>query len=183
MAAFAEGRSAGSRFNNLPLSDLQLAFHSVLSELASARDYLAKTLAISLGAPAKIDALNRLKEWLDAASRADLRSTPIVGDMLAAYDPASSDPWLHQLTEYRNMFLHRKPLGRSGADWLRYEERSYDGLTIPIITMPLADDDPFTPGADALLSFVGLYRKMTNLLNRAADVAPHPATFPLFVAD
>lgn len=183
MAALAEGKSSGTRFTNIPVSDLQLAFHSVLSELASARDYLAKTLAISLGAPARIDALARLKDWLNAPSRAHLRATPIVADMLAAYEPANHDPWLHELTEYRNLFLHRQPMGRRGAGWLQYEERKHDGLTIPIVTMPLTSDDPFAPGADALLRFVGLHRKMTNLLSRAADVAPHPATFPHFVAD
>lgn len=183
MAALAEGKTSGNRFTNIPVSDLQLAFHSVLSELASARDYLAKTLAMGLGAPPRIDALARLKDWLDAASRAHLRASPIVSDMLTAYDPASLDPWLHELTEYRNLFLHRQPLGRRGAGWLRYEERSHDGLTIPVVTMPLADDDLFAPGADALLRFIGLYRKMTDLLDRAADASPHPSTFPHIVAE
>jgi hypothetical protein len=183
MAALAEGKSSGNRFTNIPVSDLQLAFHSVLSELASVRDYLAKTLAIALGAPARIDSLARLKDWLDASSRAHLRDTPVVSEMLAAYDPSSSDPWLYELTEYRNLFLHRQPIGRRGAGWLQYEEREHNGLTMPIVTMPLAGDDPFAPGADALLRFVGLHRKMTNLLNQAADVAPHPTTFPHFVAD
>jgi hypothetical protein len=183
MAALAEGKSSGNRFSNIPVSDLQLAFHSILSELASARDYLAKTLAITLGAPARIDSLARLKDWLDASSRAHLRAMPPVSDMLAAYDPASPDPWLHELTEYRNLFLHRQPMGRPGAGWLRYEEREHDGLIIPVVTMPLADDDPFAPGADALLRFVGLYRKMTALLDQAAESAPHPATVPHFVAD
>lgn len=182
MAALAEGKSSGNRFTNIPVSDLQLAFHSVLSELASARDYLAKMLAVALCAPARVDALARLKDWLDASSRANLRTTPVVSDMLAAYDPASPDPWLHELTEYRNLFLHRQPMGRRGAGWLQYQEREHDGLIVPTVTMPLAEDDPFAPGADALLRFVGLHRKMTNLLNKAADVAPHPATFPRFVA-
>lgn len=183
MAALAERKSSGNRFTNIPINDLRLAFHSVLSELASARDYLAKTLAIALGAPVRIDSLARLKDWLDASSKAQLRATPVVSDMLAAYDPAGPDPWLHELTEYRNLFLHRQPIGRRGANWLRYEEREHDGLTIPIVTMPLSDDDPFAPGADALLRFVILHRKMTGLLDQAADAAPHPATFPHFVAD
>ena len=52
-----------------------------------------------------------------------------------------------------------------------------------IFLLPLADDDLFAPGADALLRFVGLYRKMTALLDRAADAAPHPSTFPHIVAE
>ena len=183
LAALEEGKSPGNRFTNIPVSDLHIAFHSVISELASARDYLAKTLAVALRAPSRIDALARLGDWLGASSRAHLRATPVVSDMLAAYDPMNPDPWLHELTEYRNLFLHRQPMGRGAAAWLQYEERKHDDLTVPIVTMPLADDDPFAPGADALLRFVKLHRKMANLLNRAADMAPYPATFPQFVAD
>lgn len=183
LAALAEGKSSGGRFLNVPVTDLQLAFHSVLSELASARDYLAKMLAIELGAPERIEAFSRLKAWLEAPSRAHLCATPVVSEMLVACDPGCPDPWLYELTEYRNIFLHRQPMGRGGADWLQYEERQHHGLTIPMIIMPLADDDPFAPGADALLRFVRLYRKMAVLLNRAADSAPHPATFPHVVVD
>jgi hypothetical protein len=45
--------------------DLHLTFHSVLTEMASARDYLAQAAARRVNAPDRIDTLNRLKEWVD----------------------------------------------------------------------------------------------------------------------
>jgi hypothetical protein len=41
VAALASGRGVGLRFKNIPMIDLHLAFHSALSEMTSARDYLA----------------------------------------------------------------------------------------------------------------------------------------------
>jgi hypothetical protein len=180
--AIHEGQEAGRRFSNIPMRDLQLAFHSVLSELASARDYLAAALASKLGAPARVDALNRLAEWLEAASRADLRERPVVREMLAAYDPTSASPWLHQLTEYRNVFLHRRPLGaQSASQFLRYEIVMQKGVGYPRIEMPLGAEDPSAPGQDALTRFIDLYRAMTDLLRAAAANAPYESALPNFV--
>lgn len=182
-AAIEEKRLPGKRFSNIPIYDLQLAFHSVLSELASARDYLAAAIAAKLGAPDRIDALNRFSEWVRASSRSEMRVLPVVEQMLQAYDQAGSDPWLHQLTEYRNMFLHHKPLGASdAARWLRYDERERSGIIYPIIELPLGDADPSAPGRDALIRFVELYRHMTNLLSLAASHAPYDTSLPHFVA-
>ena len=85
MAAIQSRRAVGTRFSNIPIRDLQLAFHSILSELASARDYLAAALASKLAAPPKVDAMNRFAEWLDASSKAELRERPVVREMLDAY--------------------------------------------------------------------------------------------------
>jgi hypothetical protein len=149
MAAVARKERAGHRFSNIPMMDLKLAFHSVLSELASARDYLAAVLAYELRAPGKIDAMNRFADWLGAASRADLRTRPVIAEMLAAYDKTAPDPWLFQLTEYRNLFLHRQPLSSAAAQWLRYEEKLVAPFVYPYIEMPLGVDDPSAPGQDA----------------------------------
>src|SRR5665213_408043 len=182
-AAIADKRKPGGRFSNIPMRDLQLAFHSVLSELASARDYLAAALANRIGAPEKIDAMNRFADWLSAPSRAHLRSEPVVATMLQAYDSGTKDPWLHELTQYRNLFLHQQPLGSSGAaPWLRYDEREHSGVIFPFIEMPLGTDDPSAPGRDALLRFVDLHRRMTALLDAAVPHAPYPATLPQILA-
>jgi hypothetical protein len=183
LAAIEERRKPDLRFSNIPLSDLQLAFHSVLSELASARDYLAALLAYGLGAPARVDAMNRFAEWLSTSSRAEMWADPLVAAMLRAYDAAESDPWLSDLTDYRNKFLHRRPLGSSdGARWLKYGEYERGGLIYPFIEMPLSAGDPSAPGHDALLRFVHLYRRMTALLHDAVTHARYPATPPHFIA-
>ena len=182
MGALHDKREPGMRFSSIPMRDLQLAFHSVLSELASARDYLAAVLASKLGAPPKVDAMNRFAEWLGASSREELRSRPVVKEMLAAYDSTSANPWLHQLTEYRNLFLHRRPLGSpSASQFLRYDVVMKDGIAFPRIEMPLSEGDPSAPGMDALTRFIELYRATTGLLKLAADHAPYDASPPTFV--
>lgn len=180
LAAIDRKVSPGKRFANIPMMDLQLAFHSVLSELASARDYLAAALAYKLGAPEKVDAMNRFADWLSAASRIDLATLPVVAEILAAYDKIGSDPWLHQLTEYRNMFLHRQPLSSGAARWLRYDAKHYGPIEYPFIEMPLGDNDPSAPGQDALTRFIALYRQMVRLLALAATHSPHDQDLPHF---
>jgi Flp pilus assembly pilin Flp len=184
MAAIQSKTTNGCRFSNIPMRDLQLAFHSVLSELASTRDYLAASVALKLGAPAKIDAMNRFKEWVSAVSRAHLASGPVAAAMLAAYDSGSADPWLHQLTEYRNLYLHRVPLGSTTSAapaLLTYTIVEHAGTGFPRITMPLDASDPSAPGQDALARFLQLYRAMTRLVKLAADHAPYDTSMPVFV--
>lgn len=180
MAAIDRKEKPGNRFSNIPMMDLKLAFHSVLSELASARDYLAAILAYKLGAPEKVDAMNRFAEWVGAANRTDLGIRPVVAEMLAAYDKAGSDPWLHQLTEYRNVFLHRQPLSSAAARWLRYDATNFGPIAYPFIQMPLGESDPSAPGQDALTRFIGLYRQMVGLLGLAAIHSPHDMDLPHF---
>lgn len=184
MAAIQSDATNGDRFSNIPMRDLQLAFHSVLSELASTRDYLAASVALKLGAPTKIDAMNRFKEWVSAASRAHLATGPTAAAMLTAYDLGSADPWLHQLTEYRNLYLHRMPLGSATSAapaLLTYTIVEHAGVGFPCITMPLDASDPSAPGQDALVRFLQLYRAMTRLVKLAADHAPYDTSMPVFV--
>ena len=184
VAAIQAGQKAGCRFSNIPMKDLQLAFHSVLSELASARDYLAAALANKLGAPPKIDAMNRFADWLGAASRAEIRNRPVVREMLDAYDSGSDNPWLHQLTEYRNLFLHRQPLGSATSpQFLVYDVVEREGILYPRISMPLDENDPSAPGQEALARFIQLYRAMTRLVKFAADHAPYEANLESFVVN
>lgn len=171
----------GRRYANIPMRDIQLAFHSVLSELASARDYLAKLLAGRLGAPQKVDAMRSFAAWLDKAQQAHLRSEPVVAEMLAAYDATSADPWLHQLTEYRNIFTHRQPMGSTGRpQCMVYEIVTVSDIEYPRITLPLSDGDAAAHGQDALTRFVGLYRSMISLSKLAAANAPYSTQLPSF---
>lgn len=184
LAALHEHRKAGERFANIPMKDLQLAFHSILSELGSARDYLAAAIAHQFNAPDRIDGLNRFADWVGAASRSNIRADPLVAQMLQAYDPASPDPWLWDISEYRNLFLHRKPFGAPSATrWLRYEETERRGILYPRIELPLPDDDHSAPGVDALNRFVALYRKMVSLLDVAAGRAPYEARMETIVIE
>lgn len=176
-AAIEAGRKTGERYTNIPVADIHLAFHSVLSELASARDYIATALASRLGAPARIDALNRFVDWLEAASRSHHREEPVVKEMLEALDTSAVQPWLHMLTEYRNTFLHRRPLGsQKSSQFLIYSIREKNEIQYPKIELPLGDNDAFAPGVDALKHFIDIYRQMTIFARLAAEHAPYDAS-------
>lgn len=54
-AAVSEKSKDGKRFSNIPMLDLAIAIHAALSEIGSARDYLATWIALKLGAPSNID--------------------------------------------------------------------------------------------------------------------------------
>lgn len=179
IAAIHDKRVSGMRFANIPMQDIHLAFHSVLSELASARDYLATALARTLGAPDRIDAMNRFADWLQKPSQANAKQDPVIAAMLEAYDPKSTAPWLYELTEYRNTFLHRQPIGsQAGARFLQYNEVEHRGIVFPKIEMQLGEGDNSRPPIDALTRFIELYRAMTRLTKLASMQAPYPTEPP-----
>jgi hypothetical protein len=182
VAALASGRKVGNRFTNIAATDIHLAFHSVLSELASARDYLAAALAYRLGAPRKIDAMNRFADWLAKPANANHKSDNVVARMLTAYDGAAQDPWLYELTEYRNEFLHRSPFGTARNQHLmKLLMKDIGEVRCPVLHMPLSADDRWAPGEDALRRFVTLSRRMDDLCAMAAKAAPYESTPPHFV--
>ena len=182
MAALAEKKETGARFTNTAAMDIHLAFHSVLSELSSARDYLAAALGHQIGAPPSKDAMNRLADWLAKPVNAHHQSDNVLGQMLAAYDSGSADPWLYELTEYRNEFLHRTPFGMArNQHLLQLTIKQVGELRCPLLHMPLRADDRWGPGKDALKRFITLYRRMIDLLTTAAEDAPYDSTPPHFI--
>lgn len=180
-AALITGREAGSRFSNVPLADIHLAFHSVLTELASTRDYLAGLIARKLGANSKTDSMRKLADWLKKPAQQSVHRSTVISGMLRAYDKAAPDPWLFELTDYRNKFIHRGPLGTSECR-LVFELRQMGTRHYHVMTLPLPNDDAWAPGADALAKFLQLFRNMEALLKRAAAEAPYSAEPPELVA-
>jgi hypothetical protein len=179
-SALVSGRKVGVRFNNHPMIDLHLAFHSVAAEMASARDYLAQVAARRVSAPDNIDALGRLEGWLKKSANAASRNDDLIMRLLAASDAKASDPWLADITEYRNLFLDRDQIGAM-AKWLCLQgnETTFG----PVRTIRMEID--VRPGADAtcdaLTRFVMLYNQLCRLADFAAPLAPHAATPPNFV--
>jgi hypothetical protein len=182
VAALADNAETGSRFTNTAAMDIHLAFHSVLSELASARDYLAAALGHEIGAPPNQDAMSRLAGWLAKAANVDKPRGTVLNQMLVAYDSGSADPWLYELSEYRNEFLHRTPFGTArNHHLLQLTIKEVGELHCPLLHMPLSAEDRWAPGEDALKRFVTLYRRMIVLLTVAAEAAPYESTPPHFV--
>jgi hypothetical protein len=176
MAALKRGKRVGGRFKNSPMLDLHLAFHSALTEMAGARDYLAQFACRRVNAPAKIDALGRLQEWVSKPINASAKSDALVLRLLEASDCGSSDPWLADITNFRNQFLHREHMGASEpSNWLMVEERESALGKVRTITMAVHVRPGDQAICDALARFVGLYANLCRLADFAGTLAPYPA--------
>jgi hypothetical protein len=181
LAALKSGQAVNKRFRNIPMEDLHLTVHSIVTEMGSARDYLAQVAARRVGAPANTDALARLKDWVKKSVNAAARNDVLVEPLLEASDPEGVDPWLDDITKYRKLFLHHEPIGTT-ARWLVLEERESSVGSVRTIMMAIN----MRPGADticdALVRFVDLYARLCRLADFAATLAPYIAAPPAFVA-
>jgi len=184
-AALMRKQPSNLRFTNMALKDLHLAFHSLLSEMASARDYLAQVSAHHIGAPTEQDSLARLISWSKPSDKKHHRNETIFAALLNSYQEASADRWLFDLTQYRNMFLHRRPLGAPGiSSFLSIIEKESPYGTVLQATMRIpvdpneAGDKNGFPDIDGLERFVDLYRRLLLLADFAADHALYPSDPP-----
>jgi hypothetical protein len=174
-AALERGQKPSLRFRNIPMMELHLAFHSLLAELASARDYLAAFISRRVGAPEKIDALNRLIGWLEKPDGRSSKSDPAVMALLEGWDTAP-DPWLFDLGEYRNLFLHRQPLGTNEhARWLTLKEHQNAKGVFLLLQMLVPGGSKSFHTCDALVRFVELHAKMCRLAHSIASFSRHEA--------
>jgi hypothetical protein len=181
LAALTSGRNVGTRFAISQMIDLHLAFHSVVSEMASARDYLAQVAARRIGAPEKKDSLARLKDWAQRPVNAAAQNDTLLSHLLEASDDQAADPWLADFTEYRNVFLHQEPIGAM-AKWLVVEERESPIGRVRTIMMTINTRPGAETTCDALVRFVDLYARLCRLADFAVPLAPYAATPPAFVA-
>lgn len=168
-AAVREKSRDGKRFSNVPMLDLALAIHAALSELGSARDYLATWFARGLGAQSKVDSLARLLDWLPKGP--DKGSWPIgLGELHEAMEPAATDPWAHHLTTLRNLHIHRQPVGLvSNSHWMEYKLRPLGAqVSLPTVTLPVTDDLPALAGQDYLAVVNSLFVKFERCAISAA---------------
>jgi hypothetical protein len=181
-AALARKQAAGRRFRNTSMTDLHLAFHSLLSEMGSVRDYLAAVAARRVQAPPRIDAMTRLAGWaLKPAGRTAIPD-PLVAAMLDGWDETRPDPWLYELGEYRNQFLHREPLGTNQeARWLSLAERLSGNRRVMVMQMRIQSPPGSAQLCDALDRFADLHARMCRLADFAATHAKYPPQVTSFV--
>lgn len=177
LSALHREAKTGARFDNLPLKDLHLAIHSLVAEMGAARDYLSAIVGMHLGAPAKYESLARLTPWLEADARQSERATPMAIALLEGLDEAGGDAWLSRLTAYRNLFLHRGPMGAGDIKDGPYlvESLSAYGL-VRTFKMPLPRNGNEETERDALEEFVALHRALFHLASRLASMARYPMT-------
>lgn len=108
--ALAEKRAPGTWFSNAALQDLYADFHSLASELSSARDHVAMIAAMHVGAPDRIESLSRLEEWIEKPANRSHATNPMVHALLDALGTKAAPGWLRRMGDLRNEMLHRIPM-------------------------------------------------------------------------
>jgi hypothetical protein len=171
--ALRGGIKPGMSFSNVALIELHLACHSLLAEMASVRDYIATIGAIRVGAPEKIDALNRLSDWTNKIVNAQAKSDPLVQRLLESSDKTSSDPWLYDLGEFRNTFLHKRSMAtddRTNRLTVNKLVGRFSGMTGVEMRMTSARDNLTR---EALEFFSELFAKLCDIALFAATCAKY----------
>jgi hypothetical protein len=180
--ALLERQKVGVRFSNAAMLDLYVDFHSLVSELCSARDHLARLAAIHSGADQTIDSLARLEAWLSKPANASKKSEPLVLLLLGALGTKDSPGWLRLLGETRNEMLHRIPMGRNPlAAMFRLDE--VQTTAGPVRTIRLVPNSIRLEGElprDPLETLSELSANLESLARLAWRVAKFPATIPEF---
>jgi hypothetical protein len=179
-AALARGMNVNLRFVNIALSDLYLAFHSLLAEMGATRDYLSAIVAIHINAPSKIDSLARLIDWAQREVNASVLNHKIFRPFLEGW--SEGDKWLFELGEYRNTFLHREPMGVNGIERgaAIVDRETHFGrfhkLKLDIPSLHIAGVK-----TDALDRFVNFYNRLHFLASQIAVDAKYSSTPQSFI--
>ena len=182
-SGLARKAEINKRFKNISLADLQLAFHSLAAELCAARDYLSSIVAKHVDAPSKIDSLARLMAWAEKPGNESLLTHPMLVKLHEGWSESSGDRWLFELGEYRNTFLHRKPMGADGMGGgiMIFATETSQGL-IHKLRMDMPSQKVAGEKVEALDRFVHLYVRMQILAEHIADGAKYSSEPINFVA-
>lgn len=108
--ALAEKRVPGTWSSNAALQDLYADFHSLASELSSARDHVAMIVAMHVGAPDRVESLSRLEEWVRRPVNQGHAANPMIQSLLDALGTEAAPGWLRKMGDLRNEMLHRIPM-------------------------------------------------------------------------
>lgn len=183
--ALLENRKSGNWFSNAALLELYADFHSLLTELVSARDHLAKIAGVHAGAPDRIDNLARLEEWLKKPTDEYLTTQPLVALLQSASGTKEKPNWLRRLGEIRNEMLHRIPMGanKSVSALVLQEINTSQGI---IKTIRLADphnkNQSLAHDPDPFVELSQLSASFEMLCRAAWKYAKYPPELPNFVA-
>lgn len=181
--ALVDGRKPGNGFSNVALFDLYVDFHSLATELCSARDHLARTAAITLGAKVGIDSMARLEDWLKKSANAEAARNPLVTLLLTAWGSKENPGWLRKLGDIRNEMVHKQPMAANPeATMLRLAE--VESAIGPVFTIRLAPSKTsgldFNALPDPFLVLLDLYNCLQQLAMAAGSVARYQPTLPSF---
>lgn len=180
--ALLERKKSGTWFSNIALLELYADFHSLVSELSSTRDYLAKLAAIHAFAPDRIDSLARLESWLKKDANEACKHEPLIALLISASGTKDSPSWLRRLGDIRNEMIHRIPMGANKlVSGLTLQEAFTNQGTIKKIRLADPNSDLKVPDfpIDPLVELSQLSTKFEHLCRAARKLARYPAELPL----
>lgn len=173
--ALMANHSAAAGFTNVQLLDLYVAFHSLVSELCTARDHLARIAALHIGAKESVDNMARLEEWLKKGANSHHMAEPMTKLLIATWGAKETPGWLRKLGDIRNQMVHRQPLAANpDAAMLRLRETITPTLgivkTIRLAPSPSNDKD-LSSIPDPFETLLELSDQMQQLATDAGKLA------------
>lgn len=184
--ALSGNRESGSWFSNAALFELYADFHSLLTELASTRDHLAKIAAMHTGSLDQIDSLAGLKKWLKEPKNIPFANQSLIALLLSASGGTKANPnWLRRIGDMRNEIVHRIPMGanKSVSALVLQEINTSQGI---IKTIRLADPhnkiQSLAHDLDPFVELSQLSASLEMLCRAAWKYAKYPPDLPNFVA-
>ena len=178
-------KKPGTWFSNAALLDLYADCHSLVSELSSARDHLAKVAAIHARAPDRIDSLARLEDWISRLVNRNHINQPIVDLILSTAGTKDNPSWLRRLGEIRNEMLHTLPMGaneRVSGLALQEVATSMGAISTIRLAEPLSRTPLVNQGLDPLIDLSEISTNMEQLCRAGWKLAKYTASLPQFVA-
>lgn len=181
--ALGDKNKAGTWFSNHALLDLYADFHSLVSEMSSARDHLAKIAAIHVGAHDRIDSLARLEDWIARPKNSANVNQPFIRLLTSVLGAKDGHDWLRRLGEVRNEMLHRIPMGanKSVSGLTLQEINTSQGIIKSIrLAEPLSKTPLSRQGPDPLTELSQISSNLEHLCRAACRLAKYPIVLPQF---
>ena len=184
LMALKENRLKDTSFSNIPMLDLYLAFHSLATELCSARDYLAKLAAMHIQAKDSIDNMPRLEEWLKKPAHKNHSIDPLVNLMMGAWGTNDSPGFLRVLGDLRNKMVHRQPMSANPESSMLRLKETTTGFG-PILTIRLNPSRSVTSETnlttDPFETIFNLANQMEKLATQAAQTSRYEPKIMEFI--
>lgn len=176
--ALAENSKSEVWFSNIALLELSGDFHSLASELSSARDHLSRIAAIHAGASDSVDSLTRLDGWVRKKAGRPIVNQPMIDALLSAAGTDDFPGWLRRLGHIRNEMLHSVPMGANrsvSALALQDVKTSLGDIQIIRLGEPSSESVFANKRQDPLMEFSDLSLRLEDLCRVARRLAKYPA--------
>jgi hypothetical protein len=173
------------KYSNIKSFDLDMALHAFLVDMGTARDYLARFISVFLLKERRpVDAMPKLYERVKkgGTTKLDGKCQVVVDAVLSACDRDQNDSWMAKLGEFRNIIVHRSPLGDLAenefliARHLPFQSHVFFSIYLGV------PRDPFLSSSseyvDALSYFRELLLKLRGFAKLVADASGVAPTIP-----